>query len=193
MSSPIDIALLLKGRLQIENKVKNGDFANGTSGWSFSDSTSGTVDGSVMTITNSASDARGAWQSITGDEPTYLAFEVKSELTITQVNLGNGPMSVTATPGDWNRYSRVQTLTGITRFYANSQNFYLRYPTCVKLTSIFGSGNEPTVQEMDELIKILGGWFGGKITVTQKQLAIWLLNLMRQNRNAITALGGTIT
>lgn len=62
----------------------------------------------------------------------------------------------------------------------------------VNLTLIFGAGNEPTKEEMDMLISILGGWFDGEITVTQKQYVTWLLNIMRQNRNAILALGGTI-
>ena len=62
----------------------------------------------------------------------------------------------------------------------------------INLTDTFGKGNEPTKAEIEELIKILGGWFDGEITLTQKQLAIWTLNMIRQNRNAIVALGGAI-
>lgn len=62
----------------------------------------------------------------------------------------------------------------------------------INLTEVFGVGNEPTKEEMDMLIDILGGWFDGEITLSQKQLAIWTLNMIRQNRNAIISLGGTI-
>ena len=63
----------------------------------------------------------------------------------------------------------------------------------VNLTSIFGAGNEPTKEEMDTLVGILGvQYFEGEITLTQKQIMNWQLKMIRQNRNAIIALGGTI-
>lgn len=61
----------------------------------------------------------------------------------------------------------------------------------INLTQTFGVGNEPTKSEMDELIKVLGGWFDGEITLTQKQQLTWLLNLIRKNTMTITTLGGT--
>ena len=68
---------------------------------------------------------------------------------------------------------------------------YLDDVLLIDLTKTFGAGNEPTKEEMDVLIDIIG-WFDGKITLTQKQQLIWTLNLIRKNRNAITALGGGI-
>lgn len=62
----------------------------------------------------------------------------------------------------------------------------------VDLTKTFGEGNEPTKEEMDTLINLLGGWFDGEITLTQMQQLNWLLKLIRQNALATTALGGTI-
>lgn len=55
----------------------------------------------------------------------------------------------------------------------------------IDLTTIFGAGNEPTKQEMDLLISLLGGWFDGEITPTQKQLANWYLNRIRLNKQEI--------
>ena len=34
----------------------------------------------------------------------------------------------------------------------------------INLTSVFGLGNEPTKEEMNLLLILLGGWFDGEIT-----------------------------
>ena len=61
------------------------------------------------------------------------------------------------------------------------------------LTAIFGEGNEPTKEEMDLLISILGiDYFEGEITISAQKIRQWQLAMIRQNRNAIIALGGTI-
>ena len=61
------------------------------------------------------------------------------------------------------------------------------------LTEIFGVDNEPTKEEMDTLVNLIpNSWWDGTLKPTQKQLITWLLNLIRENRNAIIALGGSI-
>jgi peptidoglycan/xylan/chitin deacetylase (PgdA/CDA1 family) len=49
----------------------------------------------------------------------------------------------------------------------------------VDLTEAFGAGNEPTREEMDLLLDVLGGWWDGKVFLTQTQLTRWHL-AMRQ-------------
>ena len=61
----------------------------------------------------------------------------------------------------------------------------------INLTQTFGSGNEPTKEEMDELIKVTG-YIDGEYALNNKEMLIWTLSLIRQNKNAIIALGGTI-
>jgi hypothetical protein len=61
------------------------------------------------------------------------------------------------------------------------------------LTAIFGEGNEPTKEEMDLLISTLGiDYFEGEITIPAQKIMQWQLKLIRKNKNAIIALGGTI-
>lgn len=63
----------------------------------------------------------------------------------------------------------------------------------INMTNVFGTGNEPTKLEMDELMKVIpNGWWDGELSLTQKQFITWQLNLIRKNTNAIIALGGTI-
>ena len=70
---------------------------------------------------------------------------------------------------------------------------YLDDVLLINLTELFGIGNEPTKEEMDELMKVIPNqWWDGELMLTQKQFITWQLNLIRKNTNAIIALGGTI-
>lgn len=63
----------------------------------------------------------------------------------------------------------------------------------INLTETFGAGNEPTEEEMDLLISTLGiDYFEGEITIPAQKVMQWQLKLIRKNKNAIIALGGTI-
>ena len=59
----------------------------------------------------------------------------------------------------------------------------------INLTVTFGSGNEPTKEEMDELIKVTG-YIDGEYALNNKEFLIWTLALIRSNKNAIITLGG---
>ena len=65
------------------------------------------------------------------------------------------------------------------------------YYISLNLTEIFGVGNEPTQEEMDKLIKVTG-YIDGEYALNNKEMLIWTLELIRSNKNAIIALGGTI-
>ena len=72
-------------------------------------------------------------------------------------------------------------------------DFYFDNIKCINLTSTFGAGNEPTIIEFELLLAILGiNYFEGKITIPAQKVMQWQLALIRKNKNAIIALGGTI-
>ena len=57
----------------------------------------------------------------------------------------------------------------------------------------FGAGNEPTKEEFELLLSTLGiEYFEGEITIPAQKIMQWQLALIRKNKNAIIALGGTI-
>jgi GAF domain-containing protein len=63
----------------------------------------------------------------------------------------------------------------------------------VNLTETFGKGNEPTKEEFELLLATLGiDYFEGEITIPAQKIMQWQLALIRRNKNAIIALGGTI-
>ena len=95
----------------------------------------------------------------------------------------------------WTRYSSVITATNdgirvqMGRTNRCTFDFNVDGVCAINLTAAFGAGNEPTVAEMDALLAILpDGWFEGTLTLTQKQITTWLLNLIRANTAAIVAL-----
>lgn len=65
------------------------------------------------------------------------------------------------------------------------------YYISLNLTEIFGESNEPSKEEMDELIKITG-YINNEYALNNKEMLIWTLALIRRNKNAIISLGGTI-
>lgn len=69
--------------------------------------------------------------------------------------------------------------------------FKLRNLTVIDLTETFGAGNEPTKEEMGELIKVTG-YIDGEYALNNKEMLMWTLSLIRGNKNAIISLGGTI-
>jgi hypothetical protein len=63
----------------------------------------------------------------------------------------------------------------------------------VNLTETFGKGSEPTKEEFELLLDILGiDYFEGEITIPAQKIMQWQLKLIRENKNAIIALNGTI-
>jgi len=95
----------------------------------------------------------------------------------------------------WTRYSSVTTATNdgirvqMGRTSSYTFDFNVDGVCAINLTAAFGAGNEPTVAEMDALLAILpDGWFEGTLTLTQKQITTWMLNLIRANTAAIVAL-----
>ena len=77
------------------------------------------------------------------------------------------------------------------RLYGSAGEKIKKSVMTIDLTETFGSGNEPTKEEMDRLIEITG-YIDGEYALNNKEMLIWTLALIRRNKNAIITLGGTI-
>ncbi len=185
--------------VKIENLVVNGDFRNGTAGWSGSSSIS-VVDGWLeVTSTSVASRAElfipnipigsKIYVQLKSQPSDYLAFEIWETGGIqTWINAATG-----------GKFSAIRTTTTNTTIRLNTfQNAigriaYIGDVMLINLTATFGAGNEPTKEEMDLLISTLGtDYFEGEITIPAQKIMQWQLKLIRKNKNAIIVLGGTI-
>ena len=199
--------------IQLTNLIVNGDFSEGAKGWQQSGYLSNfeVIDG-VAKTTNFEKDNRGFIQDVSNRVVTgniyYATLRTKVEhvekfqsfsILSSLVAPGNYMLKKCTNLTDkFDRYSGYgQWGSGghfrVIYIFEEQGEFpaYLDDVLLIDLTKTFGAGNEPTKEEMDVLIDIIG-WFDGKITLTQKQQLIWTLNLIRKNRNAITALGGGI-
>ncbi|MDD4700341.1 MAG: hypothetical protein PHV07_08855 [Oscillospiraceae bacterium] len=87
----------------------------------------------------------------------------------------------------------TRILNGDTASTSAAREVYYDNVITIDLTTAFGAGNEPTKDEMDLLISTLGiDYFEGEITIPAQKIMQWQLALIRKNKNAIIALGGTI-
>jgi len=188
----------------ITNLTTNGDFRDGANGWIPSGGTLEIQEGGLgFTITNPAWNTQIRLSSRVNLSigKHYWRVVANTPTGIVDLRLGDVPNVQNGEPGDFDAYSNVVNVDSDTSSYnpiylntvqqpVNTQ-IIVKNVLTINLTATFGAGNEPTQEEMDELIELIG-WFDGEITLTQKQQLIWTLDLIRKNRNAITALGGGI-
>jgi hypothetical protein len=194
--------------LPMENLVVNGDFIDGLTGWTSHGGASISISNDECKITTAVNPYGSAKQTISLESLTnkcYVHVKMRQLSGVPQkmlIQFGTVAFMYMPTISDDVIYALSTIFSGspstsVVLFigkYTQPDIFdiYIDKVIVVDLTKTFGAGNEPTKLEMDELIELLGGWFDGEISVTQKQFAVWTLNMIRQNRNAIIALGGTI-
>lgn len=191
---------------KLENMIINGDFSQGTSGWI------GT--GGILNVEDNVAKIKSDGLTQTsrieylakitsnGSDLFYYGFNIKKENS-GRVEIFTGSIAILEAdiqPNTWVWASGVDQISeSLYRlyFYVDRQNYTVQQTVeysniqLLNLTQIFGSGEEPTKEEMDLLIDILGGWWDGEITPTQKQLTRWYLAMIRQLKNAQIAGGGS--
>ena len=188
--------------VKIENIVVNGDFRNGLTGWTAGPSV--TVLNGIVSIDTASGATLTHGLDIPANNVCYLA--VRSQNTNEQVTLRMALRKLDSTNVS-NVYTmgRGQGWLNESLLLTTSSNaeqlstyragvggiIQLDYIVLINLTETFGAGNEPTKEEFESLI--LGtDYFEGEITIPAQKIMQWQLAMIRQNRNAIIALGGTI-
>ena len=87
----------------------------------------------------------------------------------------------------------TRILNGDTASISAAREVYYDNVITIDLTTAFGAGNEPTKEEFELLLATLGvDYFEGEITIPAQKIMQWQLKLIRENKNAIIALEGTI-
>ena len=170
----IDIEAERAGKklLLLQNLITNGDFSNGVTGWEIP--IGATVIGGVLVYT--ASFQYTAPKQIVPDYTNYKAHKLyfrakwKTNSTSNVLLLNDGTTQITiAHIGDnvMRAYSKIMTVSSIatTLFIKVQDNRASGWTetqcdevSCIDLTATFGAGNEPTKEEMDEIIN-QKGWF----------------------------------
>ncbi|MDD4700520.1 MAG: hypothetical protein PHV07_09785 [Oscillospiraceae bacterium] len=191
--------------VKMTNLITNGNFVNGTTGWRFGGNITGTsVADSILSFIG------GGHLIATGDNwinqigrtmapDGHVLYNIVTARSLmgARFYMGIGFTSYSYDLTDqWGTYSYLGSYD-----YYNTPTYgaalgntvEMTNAMCFDLTEIFGAGNEPTKEEMDLLISILGiDYFEGEITIPAQKIMQWQLKLIRKNKNAIIALGGTI-
>ena len=165
------------------NKVTNGDFSGGTTGWSF---ITAIVDGRASKL------ATGAWQGITCAVNTVIGnqYYVSAEIEGTSANyieLSTAGIKYAQSTAK-SRVSLVTkaTLAQHTLLIGDNRSsgwttYYADNVIAIDLTATFGAGNEPTAEQMDRLLtQFPNSWFTGTENLF---LAKWALNELRRLDN----------
>ena len=186
-------------KVVINNLIRNGDFSNGTTGWSDYGSKIAVEDSKrLKVINNGGASYAQVWRYIDLAPMSKYYFRAKIE---------DGNKNTNATLVDWFS-GGVKSSEGLYELLKENASeeivrrqlkfsnvstlgdyYYISDIQLINLTATFGAGKEPTREEMGELIK-LTGYIDGEYALNNKEMLIWTLALIRRNKNAIVALGG---
>ena len=202
-------------KVVIKNIVENGDFSQGATGWVFGNLSSDMVVSNGVSKVTSRYVSYSPYYStsIDKDKKYFISSKIKNVSLVSStrpsyaLTKGNSVLAESQHMGNYfdeidtekfSRVSRVVTannnytsisLMKFTTNLSSPQNAYFDDVIFVNLTDTFGAGNEPTKEEMDELIKVTG-YIDGEYALNNKEMLIWTLALIRRNKNAIITLGG---
>lgn len=207
--------------VKMENLVVNGDFRNGLNGWTTGASYNSLENGMLTNTGSGTTVAPHAVKGITGKwaegHKYYCKCKVRANSNMIRMYINttrNSSSDITIETiiapiqEQWYDISAIyststnaiDTNSGFRIIHEYStiadsagKSIYIEYAMWINLTKTFGEGNEPTKEEMDLLISTLGiDYFEGEITIPAQKIMQWQLALIRKNKNAIIALGGTI-
>ena len=145
----------------------------------------------TVTVTNNIDSLRMESRSLTPilGHKYYIAHETKPSVdTEISTHFGQAILNVQGNKDTYTKISAVlePTNTNPLRIYVRSSVASIgdihrtRNIMLFDLTDIFGAGNEPTKEEMDELINVTG-YIDGTHALNDKEILIWTLALIRRN------------
>lgn len=175
-------------KISITNLVTNGDFSDGTTGWSASGLSTISASNNILSVTT------GAWNSgqaycnsnefVEGD---VYYYKIKARVTTTSclkieyfISAGYDGFSQTnPVVNEWYELSYLDTILeeegGTDGIYYCRHTYgdsvagrvmEMQYALAINLTKDFGAGSEPTKEQMDTLLSgMTNHWFNGTIEV----------------------------
>jgi uncharacterized protein affecting Mg2+/Co2+ transport len=197
--------------LVLNNEVENGDFSDGTTGWTGLGSAL-TTSLNTLTITGNGSQPYTIARQVVGNRDGSKYF-VYSKMRITNTNSpslkfsigGNAISTIIASQNIWYEFYGRTTVANdgivcnadIRADYAdattaNGKVMEVDGNTGVFVINMTALGIEDyTEAEMLKIVQTVG-YFEGEYNMTRKEAFDVTMALMRENRDAIIALGGSI-
>lgn len=202
------------------NELRNSDFSNGASSWSFTGLTNQIV-GNILELKGNGSVTHVRMNQHTSafkpsvNDIIYVKILNKIDIQpirleiLVRHNIGafynSGVIFTGITPQKWESLSfvfetKVDFIDGLRLYFSyeygsttNAKDKIVEVANIISinLTKVFGKGNEPTTTEMDLLLKQLPNeWFDGELILTQMQIMNWQLTLIRQANLDMLTLDG---
>ena len=180
------------------NLIKNGDFSNGSNSWDLQIPT--VIENGVMKITSNIQYGAIVQRFLNFEDYknhiVYLSAELILQGGLPYFYLYNGKgQAGTSQLGTSNNYSLVDRIPNDATalevvFQDNSPSDWKQQSidnvVLIDLTEIFGSGNEPTKEEMDKILSFYpNSFFNGTVNLAENSKFIkFLLNEIRGKANA---------
>jgi len=176
-------------KLLATNLVTNGDFSNGTSGWTTSNGTHSANSNTLTSTANGSASSASVFNDsapipiqtekyyartrtrVTNVLSTMLRFRFSDGITSFDIRDINNP-----TENQWYELSGIWTIPSsnptrlrvqLLHYYvdsatANGKSMQVQYTLVINLTQLFGAGKEPSATEMDRLLaNFPNSWFNG--------------------------------
>ena len=195
----VDIPTQLNDKVQnfkLKNEVVNGDFSNGTTGWTNGGLQSFTVVGvEAIALANSQFDGVQQTIPLALNNRYYFKADVKATSNLVRLGMSGNITSTLISHSGSGNYERLSGIsipttdtswTCLIRDYRTTgfDNYFTKNVLVINLTAIFGAGNEPTKEEMDRLVSMVPNqWWDGELDLTQQQYVNWLLSSIREKAN----------
>ena len=156
------------------NIVTNGDFSNGTTGWSGIDAIVGGVAEKTPTATYQAIQQSNGNFSLYAGKKIYVAALIKTTSPTLRLSLSDGVLN-SEVPVNYDGVYAIRSMVKqmatattacIVKVYdigvSGWSKFYVDNILAIDLTATFGKGNEPTTEQMDGILaKFTNSWFDG--------------------------------
>lgn len=181
-----------------KNLIENGNFYDGVKGWRPIFSDIEVIDGILNFI---PTDTNGrAHQTLENEshETFYVAALVKATTNLAGIGSTYNLYENHSGGGEYERLTYLNTRSPIYPSVINSTEVeedklvLVKNFLAINLTDVFGEGNEPSINVMDELMdKFPDSWFDGNGNLFNAEHFVKMyLNKMKELDNAITTLGG---
>jgi hypothetical protein len=159
--------------ISVTSLVTNGSFTSGSTGWTNTLSTVVSTLNNELIFTATAQNGR-IFRAITFPDGhlIYRSAQVKSTSNLVSLGQTFNILKSHSGGGQYERLSNVSNATTnkyISVFDGRTSgwdNISVKYIIAIDLTAAYGTGNEPSVDEMDSLLtaNMLNGWFEGTTT-----------------------------
>ena len=179
----IGLALTNKvDKLFATNLVTNGDFSNGTTGWSNLNTSSSIINTRLYNDGLNAS-IKQVFQAIQATPTTHIFYiRCSYELISGSFGLGSKGDSIdndvtTVGVGVFSKTisGGIEANNNLIVNFAISTKCYVDNILTINLTTLFGAGNEPTKEQMDAMLSYFpNSWFNGTVDLLP------LLNVVKQ-------------